>query len=84
VSSVIEISQLEITACFTTFFLRVIGLACMESSVDVTVSSLNAVVRVVVERAVPRGYNRKSKFPPRFSKPLRYYTVKKKIFPSSF
>jgi hypothetical protein len=34
------------------------------ASVDEAVSSLNATVRDAMEQAIPRGYNRKSKFPP--------------------
>jgi hypothetical protein len=73
-TSVTEISQLEITLCFTTFLLHVIGQVCMEtSSVNVVVASLNVAARDDTEQATSRGYNRKPKFP---SNPvLRYLKI---------
>jgi hypothetical protein len=66
VSSVIETSQLAISLCFTKFFLRVTG----QARVDVAVASLNAAARDDMDQAIPRGYNRKLKFPPLFSNTL--------------
>jgi hypothetical protein len=37
-----------------------------------------------MEQAIPRGYNRKYKFPPRFSNTLKYYIVKKNYFHRRF
>jgi hypothetical protein len=53
-------------------------------SVDEAVSSLNATVRDAMEQAIPRGYNRKSKFPPWFSNTLRHYIAKKNYFHCRF
>jgi hypothetical protein len=50
------------------------------SSDDAAVASLNVAVRDAMEQAVPRGYNRKSKFRPWFSNTSRYFTVKKNFF----
>jgi hypothetical protein len=67
-TSVIEISQLEITLRFTTFFLDVIGQVCMEtSSVNVAVASLNAAVRDGTKQVTSNGYNYKLKLPPPIS-----------------
>jgi hypothetical protein len=64
-TSVIEISQLEITLFFTTVFLHVIGEVCIEtSSADVAVASLSAAARDVTEQGTSRGCNRKPIFPP--------------------
>jgi hypothetical protein len=54
------------------------------TSVDTAVGSLNAAVNGAMEQAVPRGYSRKSKFPPWFSHTLRHYTAKKNYFHSRF
>jgi hypothetical protein len=37
-----------------------------------------------MEQTVPRGYNRKSKFPPWYSNTLSYYIVKKNYSRSHF
>jgi hypothetical protein len=47
------------------------------TSVDTAVASLNAAVRGAMEQAIPRGYSRKSKFPPWFYHALRHYIAKK-------
>jgi hypothetical protein len=53
------------------------------TSVDTAFASLNAAVSGIIEQAIPRGYSRKTKFPPWFSHTLRYFIVKK-IFPPPF
>jgi hypothetical protein len=47
------------------------------TSVDTAVANLNAAVRGAMEHAIPRGYSRKSKFPPWSSHTLRHYIAKK-------
>jgi hypothetical protein len=50
------------------------------TSIDVAVASLSAAVRNATEQALPRGCNRKPRFPPWFSNTLRYYIVKNNYF----
>jgi hypothetical protein len=59
VSSIIEISQLAITFCFTAFF-QCDWSAAQEDSSVVVVASLDADVRGAMEQAIPSAYNRKS------------------------
>jgi hypothetical protein len=54
------------------------------SDVDIAVASLNAAVNDAMERAIPRGYSCKSKFPHWFSHTLRYYIAKKNYFHRRF
>jgi hypothetical protein len=53
-------------------------------SVDTAVASLSAAVSVAMDKAIPCGYSRKSKFPPWFSHTLRYYIAKKNYFHHRF
>jgi hypothetical protein len=50
------------------------------TSVDTAVANVNAALRGAMEQAIPRGYSRKSKFPPWFSHTLRHYITKKNYF----
>jgi hypothetical protein len=54
------------------------------SFVDAALASLNAAGRGNVEKAIPRGYSCKSKFPPWFSYNLRCYIDKKNYFHRRF
>jgi hypothetical protein len=54
------------------------------SDVDIAVASLNAAVVNAMERAIPRGYSCKSKFPHWFSHTLRYYIAMKDYFHRRF
>jgi hypothetical protein len=54
------------------------------TSVDTFVASLNAAVCGAREQTIPRGYSRKSKFPPWFSHTLRHYIAKKNYFHRRF
>jgi hypothetical protein len=54
------------------------------TSVDTAVASLDAAVRGTMEQAIPRCYNRKSKFPSWFSHTLRHYIAKKNYFHRHF
>jgi hypothetical protein len=40
-------------------------------------TSLSTAIRHAMEQTIPRGYDRKSELPPRFSITLRYYIAKK-------
>jgi hypothetical protein len=50
------------------------------TSVGTAVAILNATVCGAMEHIIPRGYSRKSKFPPLISHTLRYYFAKKNYF----
>jgi hypothetical protein len=50
------------------------------TSVDTADAYLNAAVRGAMEKAIPRGYSRKSKFPLWFSHTLRHYIATKNYF----
>jgi hypothetical protein len=54
------------------------------TSVDTAVANLNAAIRGAMEQAIPRGYSRKSKFPPWFSHILRHYVAMKNYFHRRF
>jgi hypothetical protein len=47
------------------------------TSVDEAVACLSATVHGAMEKSIPYSHARKSKFPPWFSKALRYYIAKK-------
>jgi hypothetical protein len=73
-----EIIQLTTVLCSIAPYLRVIGLMCtIPSSVDGAVGRLSATMHDAMQKSIPYSHVRKSKFPPWFSKALRYYIAKK-------
>jgi hypothetical protein len=55
-------------------------ISCVAASVGI----LSATVRDAMEQAIPRGCNRKNKFPPWLSNTVRYYFVKNNYFRCRF
>jgi hypothetical protein len=77
-----EYTQQAITIGFTTTYDW--SSVYEATSVDTAVANVNATGRGAMEQAIPRGYSRKSKFPPWFFHNLRYYINKKNYFHSRF
>jgi hypothetical protein len=53
-----------------------IGQVCILNLVDAAVASLNSAVHEAIDRSIPLGFVKGSKFPSWFSRTLRHYILK--------